>query len=148
MSKIVINNVELELDLLDADAMETYQNSLSATIEALEKAKGGASVNGQNLDALKQVAATMRLQCQLTETFIDQIFGEGTAKKCFPRPNHLGDHLEAFTLVCNQANQAVQQAKEITNKYSGERLNREQRRQQNKNQGKNRNNHNAAYPVR
>lgn len=143
MSKIVINNVALELDLLDADAMETYQQSLSDTMTALQDAQNNIQAENQGL----QVAAVMRLQCQLTEKFIDQIFGEGTAKRCFPRPNHLGDHLEAFTKVCDQANQAVQQAKTITNKYSGERLNREQRRNQNKNQNKNRNNHAAVYPV-
>lgn len=144
MSKIVINNVELELDLLDADAMETYQKALSDTTTALQDAQNNIQAENQGL----QVAGVMRLQCQLTEKFIDQVFGEGTAKKCFPRPSHLGDHLEAFTKVCDQANQAIQQAKTITNKYSGERLNREQRRQQNKNQGKNRNNHNAVYPAR
>lgn len=139
MSKIVINNVTLELDLLDADAMETYQQALSETMTALQEAQSNIQTENQAL----QVAGVMRLQCQLTEKFIDQIFGEGTAKRCFPKPNHLGDHLEAFTKVCDQANQAVQQAKTITNKYSGERLNREHRR----GQGKNRNNHNAAYPV-
>ena len=141
MSKIVINNVTLELDLLDADAMETYQKSLSDTMTALQEAQSNIQGENQNL----QVASVMRLQCQLTEKFVDQIFGEGTAKRCFPKPNLLGDHLEAFTKICDQANQAVQQAKSITNKYSGERLNREQRRNQNKN--KNRNNHAAVYPV-
>lgn len=141
MSKIVINNVTLELDLLDADAMETYQKSLNDTMAALQEAQSNIQGENQNL----QVASVMRLQCQLTEKFVDQIFGEGTAKRCFPRSNHLGDHLEAFTKICDQANQAVQQAKSITNKYSGERLNCEQRRSQNKN--KNRNNHAAVYPV-
>lgn len=141
MSKIVINNVTLELDLLDADAMETYQKSLNDTMAALQEAQSNIQGENQNL----QVASVMRLQCQLTEKFVAQIFGEDTAKRCFPRSNHLGDHLEAFTKICDQANQAVQQAKSITNKYSGERLNREQRRSQNKN--KNRNNHAAVYPV-
>ena len=65
MSKIVINNVTLELDLLDADAMETYQKSLSDTMTALQEAQSNIQGENQNL----QVASVMRLQCQLTEKF-------------------------------------------------------------------------------
>ena len=46
MSKIVINNVTLELDLLDADAMETYQKSLSDTMTALQEAQ--SNIQGEN----------------------------------------------------------------------------------------------------
>lgn len=142
MNKISINNIELELDLLDADAMETYQTSLAETMEALQDAQNNTSAENQGT----QVANVMRLQCRLTEKFIDKIFGEGTAEKCFPRPNHLGDHLDAFTKICSQANQAVEEAKNIANKYSGARLNREQKRLQDKRNNKNR--HAAVYSAR
>jgi len=141
MSKIMINNVTLELDLLDADAMEIYQKSLNNTMTALQEAQSNNQGENQN----SQIASVMRLQCQLTEKFVDHIFGEGTAKRCFPRPNHLGDHLAAFTMICDQANQAVQEAKSITNKYSGARLNREQKRAQDKRNNKNKS---GVYPVR
>lgn len=131
MSRISINGVDLELDLLDADKMEKYQEALNDVTTALQEA-AQPQEQGQGL----HVAESMRLQCQLTEKFIDQIFGNGTAEKCFPRKNHLGDHLEAFTLICNQANIAVQQAKSTMNKYSGQRLqNRQQRRADQKKHG-------------
>lgn len=139
MSKVNINGTELELDLLDADAMEKYQTALNETTAALNEA--ATKYEGQ--EGL-HVAESMRLQCQLTEAFIDKIFGEGTAKKCFKNPNHLGEHLKAFTEVCNHANLAVKQTKDIIGKYSGERL---QNRQQRRAQQHNKKNHNAVYPV-
>lgn len=138
MSKVSINGVELELDLLDADAMEKYQNALNDTTAAIQE----AAVKYEGQEGL-HVAESMKLQCQLVETFVDKIFGEGTAKKCFPKPNHLGDHLKAFTEICNQANVAVKQTKDMLGKYSGERLqNRQQRRAQQRNK-----NRNAVYPA-
>ena len=61
MSKIMINNVALELDLLDADAMETYQKSLSDTMTALQEYSGvepefaGSFCNAVTVSAYRKI---------------------------------------------------------------------------------------------
>ncbi len=128
MSKIVINNVNLELDLLDADVMEKYQATLTGTVD---KANALAELTNS-----KEITSgeSMRRQCRLVDDFVDELFGEGTSAKVFPRKNHLGDHLKAWSLICQQA-EVVRQETEgiIGSKYSPNRLNRSQRRQQQKN---------------
>lgn len=127
MNKITINGAALELDLLDADVMDRYQKALDETVSAIQDIQTEAGADMPGL----QVADAMREQCRLVQDFTDKVFGAGTAQKCFPRPGHLGDHLEAFTKICSLADAAVGQAKDIANRYSGERLmNRQQRRLQ------------------
>lgn len=129
MGKIIINGVDLEIDLLDADEMEKYQESLRNATAAIQKMQDDMNSETQ----AQKIPELMRAQCRITENFIDEIFGEGISKKCFPRPNHLGDHLNAFTDLCYQAKEASVEAKNITNKYSQERImNREQSRNQKK----------------
>ena len=76
MSKIMINNVALELDLLDADAMETYQKSLSDTMTALQEAQSNIQGENQNL----QVASVMRLPKNLSIRFSAKVQLKGASR--------------------------------------------------------------------
>lgn len=122
MSIININGIDLELDLLDADVMEKYQN-LNA--EIAEKIKEPTQY--QNLST----ADGMRKQCRLIEEFFDKLFGAGTAQRLFGGGNNLRVRAEAFAKVSAASRDAMGELTSISDKYGVGRIqNREQRRQQ------------------
>lgn len=73
MSKIVVNNVELTLNLLDADEMEKYETEMQAVSTTI---KDNAQYAGLS------VPQAMRKQCRIIEAFFDKLFGAGTAENC------------------------------------------------------------------
>lgn len=87
MSKVTINEVELELDLMDADVVEKFDN-LNAEIAVEIK-------NPEHYEGLSN-ADCMRVQCRMVDSYFDRLFGEGTADRIFPKRNNLGDRMEAF----------------------------------------------------
>jgi len=124
MGKIVINNVELELELLDADVMEVYEDTIN---NVAVKVKDPTAYKG------KSNADAMRYQCRCVEEAFDTIFGEGTAAKVFPKNNNLRVRMEAFNVLCNESRNAKEETAALVGKYSPERVeNREERRGHNK----------------
>lgn len=119
---ININGIDLELDLLDADVMEKYQN---LNREIAEKIKEPTQY--QNIST----ADGMRKQCRYIEEFFDKLFGAGTAEKLFGGGNNLGVRAEAFAKVSAAGGDAMGELTSISDKYGVGRIqNREQRRQQ------------------
>ena len=68
-----INNVELELDLFDADVAEKYENA----VKNLQEKEKKNSVEGKTLSQI------IRSQCTLIFDFFNDVWGEGTDKKVF-----------------------------------------------------------------
>lgn len=129
MSTINVNGIDLELDLLDADVMEKYSAAVYKSKKEIEKT---GETDGDEESVLLSLADNMRKQCRIVEEAFADVFGEETTKKCFPRKNHHGDHLEAYALFCSMMKDAEQKVRNIDQKYTGQRLNRQQRRAQNK----------------
>ena len=122
MSIININGIDLELDLLDADVMEKYQN-LNA--EIAEKIKEPTQYQGIS------TADGMRKQCRYIEEFFDKLFGEGPAQRLFGGGNNLGVRAEAFAKVSAASGDAMGELTSLSDKYGVGRIqNREQRRLQ------------------
>lgn len=140
MSKVTINGVELELDLMDADVVEKFDN-LNAEIAAEIK-------NPEHYEGLSN-ADCMRVQCRMVDSYFDRLFGEGTAGRIFPKRNNLGDRMEAFGQTVSMAREQSSIVDSMTEKYTGKRVqNREQRRAEQKNKGKNKQrNKNNIYAV-
>lgn len=137
MSKMEFNGVELEINLMDADVMEMFENNLDKISKDIQEPTQYAG---------KKASEQMRLQCNYVRRFFDDTFGAGTADKLFHGSNNLQEMMEAFGTAANLSRQINTQAKEIMNKYAPERVqNREQRRAQNKKKGKNKQFNNAAY---
>lgn len=129
MSIIKINDVELELDLLDADVMERFVQLNESTINEIQE-----PTQYDNLSA----ADGMRRQCRIIEKFFDKLFGAGTADKLFGGNNNLGKHLDAFAAVANESYGVRDQATSIVDKYDLGRLrNRDQRRRNTGRSGRN-----------
>lgn len=136
MSKMVFNGVELEVNLMDADVMETFENNL-------EKIKSDIQEPTQYEG--KKASEQMRLQCNYVKKFFDDTFGNGTADRLFHGTNDLAEHMNAFGEAATMGRQIKDQTKEIVNKYAPERvMNRAQRRAQGKGKGKGKNYNNAA----
>lgn len=140
MSKVIINGVELELDLMDADVVERFDN-LNAEIAVEIK-------NPEHYEGLSN-ADCMRVQCRMVDSYFDRLFGEGTADKIFPKRNNLGDRMEAFGQTVSMTKEQDSIIASMTEKYTGKRVqNREQRRAEQKNKGKNKQrNKNNIYAV-
>lgn len=140
MSKVTINGVELELDLMDADVVEKFDN-LNAEIAVEIK-------NPEHYEGLSN-ADCMRVQCRMVDSYFDRLFGEGTADRIFPKRNNLGDRMEAFGQTVSMAKEQGSIMDSMTEKYTGQRVqNREQRRAEQKNKGKNKQrNKNNIYAV-
>ena len=136
MSKITINNVELELNLLDADILEKYENQMSEIQETIHDPKNYENVSH---------AEGMRFQCRCIEGVFDNIFGAGTAAKIFPQNNDLGARLEAFAMLGGMAVDAKNEMNDIKGKYLNRAANRAERRAQKRG---NRNNRNYNYGNR
>lgn len=113
MSKVVINGVELELDMLDADVVERYEKSFNALQDQIQLS---------NYEGLSQ-AEGMRRMCRSVEEYFDSLFGAGTAEKVFGKANnHLGAHLAAFSQTNEFAESVTPEMEAITNRYSPQRL--------------------------
>lgn len=140
MSKVTINGVEFELDLMDADVVEKFDN-LNAEIAVEIK-------NPEHYEGLSN-ADCMRVQCRMVDSYFDRLFGEGTADRIFPKRNNLGDRMEAFGQTVSMVKEQGSIMDSMTEKYTGQRVqNRQQRRAEQRKGGKNkhqnRNNFNAV----
>lgn len=137
MSKIVHNNVELELNLFDADVLDRYETLLKRVKDEVQEKDQYVGLTGSQ---------AIKLQCGHVNRFFDDLFGTGTSDRLFKGKNDLRDHLAVFAQVADMQNQGKEELNGIMDKYMPERLNREQRRnQQNKKAGKGRNKQFVQY---
>ncbi len=109
---LTINNIELEVDFLDADVMQRYET-------ALDEVKKN-SVNQEQ----KKGSQIIREQCQSVHQFFDTVFGEGTSEDVFEGRVNLLECLEAFEKVISYANEQMTEVGKIVNKYTPNRAQR------------------------
>lgn len=131
MSKLNINGVDLELDLLDADVVEKFEKLNSQIVE---------DIKNPNNYADKSTADSMRFQCRLIDNYFNELFGAGTSEKVFGDNNKLDIRIDAFGQVSVESNQAKMFMDSAVEKYNPGRVqNRQQRRQEFKKKRKNNN---------
>ena len=128
MSMLKICGQELELDLFDADTMETYEKSLDKVVKRSKEAKKHTGLSN---------AEGIRETCGIVKDFFDEVFGEGTSEKLFKGKDNLLVCMDAFGIASSEVNKMKGQATVLTNKYN---MNPAQRRQNDKKNkhGKNR----------
>lgn len=131
MSKLNINGVDLELDLLDADVVEKFEKLNSQIVE---------DIKNPNNYADKSTADSMRFQCRLIDNYFNELFGAGTSEKVFGDNNKLDIRIDAFGQVSVESNQTKRFMDSAVEKYNPGRVqNRQQRRQEFKKKRKNNN---------
>ena len=119
MSQIFkFNELELPVDMSDADFVEAYENALDTLGEA-EK----------NLMKTGKTSGIIRQYCQVFRTFFDDIYGEGTAEMLYGDKYNARlceDSYDAFLSCClKDKEESETHRMQIVGKYNG---NREQRR--------------------
>lgn len=128
MSKLTINEVELELNLLDADVLEKFESLNKGIIKKIQDPKAYEGLS---------TADGMRYQCACVNEYFDELFGAGTAEAVFGKNNDLGIRMDGFALVNSKSGEAKTFMDDITEKYGIERVqNRAQRRAEQKKNGK------------
>ena len=108
-----INNVELELDLMDADMAEKY-----------EKAYRKMQRDVTNIPNNLSLAENIRKQCKLIFNFFDEVFREGTSKKIFGNKTNLRECIKAVETLIDHVNKDTEETNKIINKYSPNRVER------------------------
>ena len=108
-----INDVELEIDLLDADMAECYESAYRKMQKDVE-----------NIPKNLSLAESIRKQCKLIFNFFDEVFGQGTSKKIFGNRTNLRECLKTVETLIDYVNKDAEEANNIINKYSPNRVER------------------------
>ena len=106
-----INDVELELDLMDADMAEKY-----------EKAYRKMQRDVENIPKNLSLAESIRKQCNLVFCFFDEVFGQDTSKKIFGNRTNIKECIKAVETLIDHVNKDVEESNKIINKYSPNRV--------------------------
>ena len=128
MSKATINGVDLELDLMDADVVEKFED--------LNKEIKKKIQDPQAYDGLS-TADGMRYQCRCVDEYFDALFGIGTAEKVFHKNNNLGIRMEGFAQVTALSGEAKTFMDDLATKYGAGRVQNRQQRRAEQEKGKN-----------
>lgn len=109
-----INDVELEVNFLDADFMEKVENCCKKVAEQAEKSKKEL----KNLTFSEQIKG----ECKIIKDFFDEVFGEGTSDKIFEGKNDLKLCILAFQELINAKIKMQNEMNSLFAKYSPDRL--------------------------
>lgn len=107
--ELIINNVKLEGDLMDADFMEKFETAMVKMRDSALEAKR---------QSFPTAAANYRAQCEVVNTCFDEIFGAGTAVKLFGGKMNVMDHLKAIEKVSEWAAGERKTLNDLTNRYT------------------------------
>lgn len=107
--ELIINNVKLEGDLMDADFMEKFETAMAKMRDSALEAKR---------QSFPTAAANYRAQCEVVNTCFDEIFGAGTAVKLFGSKMNVMDHLKAIEKVSEWAAGERKALNDLTNRYT------------------------------
>ena len=107
--ELIINNVKLEGDLMDADFMEKFETAM------VKMRDSALEVKRQRFPT---AAANYRAQCEVVNTCFDEIFGAGTAVKLFGGKMNVMDHLMAIEKVSEWAAGERKALNDLTNRYT------------------------------
>ncbi len=118
-----ILDTEIDFDLLDADNIEKFENAAKKVKEKCEK---------KNIETLSY-SETIRKECEIINTFFDEVFGKGTAQKIFKGKMSLTEHINAFQDIVNEKIRKQEEVRNTLNRYLP---NRQQSRQQKRNKRK------------
>ena len=107
--ELIINNVKLEGDLMDADFMEKFETAMVKMRDSALEAKR---------QSFPTAAANYRAQGEVVNTCFDEIFGAGTAVKLFGGKMNVMDHLMAIEKVSEWAAGERKALNDLTNRYT------------------------------
>lgn len=110
-----LKDIEVDFDFLDADDIERFENEANKVIEESEKYK----------DKEISMSEEIKIECNLIDAFLDNVFGEKTSQKLFNGKKNLREHVEIFKYIMDEK---IKYTNEISSIYQRYQPNREQRR--------------------
>lgn len=120
---IKINNVELKIDVMDADFSEKIEMELEKVVS-----KSSSSDDKIRQGNIKR-SQYLREQCRIVFDFFDNIWGKGTHEKIFGDRCNLKECLSVFEEFVNAYKEKdKKEAQELTTKYSSNRAQRRNNR--------------------
>ncbi len=114
-----ILNTEVNFDFLDADDIEKFE-------KAAQKVKTECEKKGIETFSYSEA---IRKECEIIDTFFDEVFGKGVAQKIFKGKMSLTEHINAFQDIVNEKIRRQQDMQNSLNRYLP---NRQQRRNKRK----------------
>lgn len=109
---MIINDMNFDIDFTDADFIEKIETASKKVYEETDKLK--------NEDYT--LAEGIRQECKILKDFLDYVLGEGTSEKLFGEKNSLHLCLKAFEDIIKKKEEQMKSIKELSEKYSPERL--------------------------
>ena len=109
-----IKNIEIEFDFLDADNVELFEKEAQKVVEKTQTERKEMTYS-----------QALRMECDIVEEFLDNVFGKGLSKDLFNGKKNLKEHIEIFQYVVDEKNSKQSELQSIYNRYAP---NREQRR--------------------
>ena len=100
-----LGNIEVDFSFTDADDLERFEN-------------GAKKVRDEANKYTKQycgVAESIRKECEIIDTFFDEVFGKGTSQKLFNNKKDLKKHMDLFIDIVNAK---VEQTKGFQEMYN------------------------------
>ena len=103
--ELIINDVKLEGDLMDADFMEQLEQSMSKMRDTAQATQ-------------RENFPTAPAQCEVVNVCFDEIFGAGTADRLFHGKMNVMEHLKAIEKVSEWAASERKTLNDFTNRYT------------------------------
>lgn len=110
-----LKDIEVDFDFLDADDVERFEKEAKRVKEACEM---------KNKEEMSY-SEVIREECNIIDTFFDNVFGEGISEKLFNGKKNLNEHIKAFEDIVNKK---IEQQRDLQNTLNRYQPNREQRR--------------------
>lgn len=118
MTTFKINDVELELDMADADIAEKAESAINTVQKASQ----------EKLQKVKSYTETIRATCGLVNGCFDTIFGSGTAEKLFHGKQNMLAAIDAFAALSGEIQRQTAEigkhTQDLAAKYSPNRAER------------------------
>lgn len=110
-----IRDIEVDFDFLDADDVERFENEAKRVVEECKKTAQKTMSHSE----------AIRVECDIVETFFDNVFGKGISEELFNGRKNLSDHIKAFEDIVKTKNEKQKDLQSTLDRYQP---NREQRR--------------------
>lgn len=115
MARFELNGIELELNMLDADVVDKFEELNKEVLN---------TVNDPKLKEMK-TSDSIRAMCKAVDKMFDGLFGVGTAEALFGLNSDFMKRLECYDAVISKSKTNVTDSlSNIQNKYSPNRAQR------------------------
>lgn len=108
---MIINSVELEFDVTNADTLDSYLTAVEVCAETANKMESPGSDQ-------KKIVESYRYMCRAIRTAFDDIFGEGVGEKVCGAVDSLRNHRDAYAALMKEYNRQSAEEKRANDEFN------------------------------